>query len=154
MIRRAQAEALLKLAEALEECERNGLTLESDHGEYLRLDDAVKNLECFEALTGVAVRMAVAKLYPKSQPEVKTLLSLCVAELKEWPKGVAQIAQDPDGAVYFWGKEPIHFCETRGWRTQSGFGLVDDPYCLPECHPLTEDYKTSVITKAMWLKAK
>lgn len=67
MIRRAQAEALLKLAEALEECERNGLTLESDHGEYLKLDDAVKNLECFEALTGVAVRMAIAKLYPKSE---------------------------------------------------------------------------------------
>lgn len=67
MIRRAQAEALLKLAEALEECERNGLTLETDYGEYLKLDDGDKNLECFQELTGVAVRIAIAELYPKSE---------------------------------------------------------------------------------------
>lgn len=65
MIRRAQAEALLKLAEALEECERNGLTFEglldmvydNDRG-WVKLGDPVN---------GPEVRMAIAKLYPKSE---------------------------------------------------------------------------------------
>lgn len=65
MIRRAQAEALLKLAEALEECERNGITLYihpdgngvTANGAHTDMDD----------LDGLSVRMAIAKLYPKSE---------------------------------------------------------------------------------------
>ena len=65
MIRRAQAEALLKLAEALEECERNGVLIQStSYG----LDISVG--VCWRPdveLTGVGLRMAIAKLYPKSE---------------------------------------------------------------------------------------
>jgi hypothetical protein len=65
MIRRAQAEALLKLAEALEECERNGVTLTStDYGVDI---SAGATWRPDVQLTGVAVRLAIAKLYPKSE---------------------------------------------------------------------------------------
>lgn len=65
MIRCAQAEALLKLAEALEECERNDVAFDAvgiglfwgERGIWLDLD----------SLSGVSVRMAIAKLYPKSE---------------------------------------------------------------------------------------
>lgn len=63
MIRRAQAEALLKLAEALEECERNGVGMDFDqgnilvNGQYHELAD----------LTSIAVRFATIELYPKSE---------------------------------------------------------------------------------------
>ena len=65
MIRRAQAEALLKLAEALEECERNSVVIDAvgielfwgERGTWLDLD----------AVSGVSVRMAITKLYPKSE---------------------------------------------------------------------------------------
>lgn len=62
-IRRGQAEALLKLAEALEECERNGLGMDFEQGnivvggEYHELAD----------LTSIAVRFATVELYPKSE---------------------------------------------------------------------------------------
>lgn len=67
MIRRAQAEALLKLAEALEECERNGLTLECDVGEYIGLCSGWQQLESLERVTSVSIRLVIAKLYPKSE---------------------------------------------------------------------------------------
>ncbi|AXF51929.1 MAG: hypothetical protein [Caudoviricetes sp.] len=68
MIRRAQAEALLKLAEALEECERNGLTLEPDVGEYVVLmRDGWDPLDSYEDLSPVTLRMSITSLYPKSE---------------------------------------------------------------------------------------
>ena len=65
MIRRAQAEALLKLAEALEECERNGveLFLHPD-GDAFSANGHCEDLSSFD---GLSVRYAVAKLYPKSE---------------------------------------------------------------------------------------
>jgi hypothetical protein len=69
MIRRAQAEALLKLAEALEECERNGLTLESDYGEYLKLYKTDEQIAAFKNFNGAELRLAISQLYPKSEVE-------------------------------------------------------------------------------------
>jgi hypothetical protein len=66
MIRRAQAEALLKLAEALEECERNGLTFGSWHGNPIICQDEAC-IALMEKLNGVELRMAITKLYPKSE---------------------------------------------------------------------------------------
>lgn len=69
MIRRAQAEALLKLAEALEECERNGVTLEAEY-ELINVyaDNEWLIKESMESeLTPMSVRVAIAKLYPKSE---------------------------------------------------------------------------------------
>lgn len=65
MIRRAQAEALLKLAEALEECERNGVELfPHPDGDAFSANGHCESLASFD---GVSVRMAIAKLYPKSE---------------------------------------------------------------------------------------
>lgn len=65
MIRRAQAEALLKLAEALEECERNGVRISPDEG---FIDLAIGgDYEHVGSMSAVEVRMAIAKLYPKSE---------------------------------------------------------------------------------------
>lgn len=63
MIRRAQAEALLKLAEALEECERNGVVIAGDGADLFCGSVAAP----LDSVTGVEVRMAIAKLYPKSE---------------------------------------------------------------------------------------
>lgn len=63
MIRRAQAEALLKLAEALEECERNGVCVELEPG-FLQVNGEYHGLH---QLTSTAVRFATADLYPKSE---------------------------------------------------------------------------------------
>lgn len=68
MTRCAQAEALLKLAEALEECERNGLTLGSWHGNPIICQDE-SCIALIEKLNSVELRMAIAKLYPKSEAE-------------------------------------------------------------------------------------
>lgn len=67
MIRRAQAEALLKLAEALEECERNGLTFGMFHTECLSVfQDRKEVIELWD-VNGPELRMAIAKKYPKSE---------------------------------------------------------------------------------------
>lgn len=68
MIRRAQAEALLKLAEALEECERNELRIEFPHtacdsGYIVAGNDEI----CLDDFRGFEIRMAITKLYPKSE---------------------------------------------------------------------------------------
>lgn len=65
MIRRAQAEALLNLAEALEECERNGVRVSPDEN-FIMLH-INRDFEYVGAMTSVDVRMAIAKLYPKSE---------------------------------------------------------------------------------------
>lgn len=68
MIRRAQAEALLKLAEALEECERNGVRIEFPHtacdSGYIVAGNEEIGLDDFR---GFEIRMAITKLYPKSE---------------------------------------------------------------------------------------
>jgi hypothetical protein len=63
MIRRAQAEALLELAEALEECERNDVRFWAE-GSGLFI---VPGNEFVGEMRSVDVRMAIAKLYPKSE---------------------------------------------------------------------------------------
>lgn len=65
MIRRAQAEALLKLAEALEECERNGVRISPDEN-FVALDVG-QHYEYVGGMSAVEVRMAISKLYPKSE---------------------------------------------------------------------------------------
>lgn len=66
MIRRAQAEALLKLAEALEECERNEMTVEQDYEDASLFLGGVFRAP-LSSVTGVSIRMAITKLYPKSR---------------------------------------------------------------------------------------
>jgi hypothetical protein len=65
MIRRAQAEALLKLAEALEECERNLVSLRpgDDFVDIVTSDEDYR----LGDVNGMSVRLAIAKLYPKSE---------------------------------------------------------------------------------------
>lgn len=65
MIRRAQAEALLKLAEALEECERNAVTIEAEGIELFWGERGVW-LD-MNAICNTSVRFALAKLYTKSE---------------------------------------------------------------------------------------
>jgi hypothetical protein len=69
VIRRAQAEALLKLAEALEECERLDLSILSgldgdiaihQYAEWHRTTQSRR-------LTGMSIRLAVNTLVPKSE---------------------------------------------------------------------------------------
>lgn len=66
MIRRAQAEALLKLAEALEECERNGVEVRP--GSYVN-KICTEDMECYlsDGLNGTSVRFFIANQYPKSE---------------------------------------------------------------------------------------
>lgn len=68
MIRRAQAEALLKLAEALEECERNEVYIQGDErgDQQIVSQGSVFDIESVN-LRPQYVRMAIAKLYPKSE---------------------------------------------------------------------------------------
>lgn len=65
MITRAQAEALLTLAESLEACERQGLEILSDQ------DGAViywGNYSVSETpITGMQIRVLVSKLIPKQE---------------------------------------------------------------------------------------
>jgi hypothetical protein len=66
MIRRAQAEALLKLAEALEECERNEVSV----GVAKRTPKIrIPGEECYleDGLNGTSVRFYIAGRYPKSE---------------------------------------------------------------------------------------
>lgn len=70
MIRRAQAEALLKLAEALEECEGNGVEVQEDtDGLSLVINGEPHYPDRYLRLNGVGVRYAITKLYPKSEAE-------------------------------------------------------------------------------------
>lgn len=68
MIRRAQAEALLKLAEALEECERNGIEISHTYDGIELFHAARYQLISRGDLTGTDVRMLIAQIYPKSEP--------------------------------------------------------------------------------------
>jgi hypothetical protein len=65
MITRAQAEALLTLAESLEACERSGVTLEGVadlvHGD----NELLASLG--DPISGMAVRLAVNALIPKTE---------------------------------------------------------------------------------------
>ena len=66
MIRRAQAEALLKLAEALEECERNDVEVRPGN----RINKiCTADMECYlsDGLNGTSVRFFVANQYQKSE---------------------------------------------------------------------------------------
>lgn len=71
MIRRVQAEALLKLAEALEECERLGFFIGGgDQGSDAALfygEDCDQVTDPAPIMRHMDVRMAVAELYPKSE---------------------------------------------------------------------------------------
>ena len=64
MITRAQAEALLTLAESLEACERVGLTLKGiSTGDTLI--HGMKDDQLLTDLSGMSVRLAVNALVPK-----------------------------------------------------------------------------------------
>ncbi|MNJ61729.1 hypothetical protein D3C77_575340 [compost metagenome] len=67
MIRRAQAEALLKLAEALEECERNEVTLVAPRGHWMELRHSGYTDAYISDMSSVDLRVLVSKLYPKSE---------------------------------------------------------------------------------------
>lgn len=67
MIRRAQAEALLKLAEALEECERNGLKLGHTYDGVDLFTGNSYYPVCTGMLEGNDVRILMTKIYPKSE---------------------------------------------------------------------------------------
>lgn len=69
MIRRAQAEALLKLAEALEECERNEMEFVTDYEGMLCICHPTSGADMgvIGPVNGPSVRMAISQLYPKSE---------------------------------------------------------------------------------------
>lgn len=69
MIRRAQAEALLKLAEALEECERNGVSITHIVSQEIWVNDRPAFTMLDSDLEPAHLRMAIAKLYPKSEAQ-------------------------------------------------------------------------------------
>ena len=66
MITRAQAEALLTLAESLEACEQLGVTLSSYHGKPIILQ-GVNCIALIDRLSGIEVRLAVNALIPKQE---------------------------------------------------------------------------------------
>ena len=66
MITRAQAEALLTLAESLEACERLGVTVEQDY-EDASICYGGKSCTSITAVTSVSVRLAVNTLTPKQE---------------------------------------------------------------------------------------
>ncbi|MNE24901.1 hypothetical protein D3C80_1182100 [compost metagenome] len=67
MITRAQAEALLTLAESLEACEREDLKLMlSPRGFELSHNFHLTNVAVYE-LTGLSIRLAVNALIPKQE---------------------------------------------------------------------------------------
>lgn len=67
MITRAQAEALLTLAESLEACEalNIGICPSYDGGQIIQFHDSSQPVYVVSALTGVKVRLAVNELIPK-----------------------------------------------------------------------------------------
>lgn len=67
MITRAQAEALLTLAESLEACERLGLGLNTcwDGSEWIGVDKGVTATIPVESFTSLNIRLAVNDLIPK-----------------------------------------------------------------------------------------
>ena len=69
MITRAQAEALLTLAESLEACERNGLAIAIPGRSDVELQNGFSryniDISQFSELTAVSVRFAVNALVPK-----------------------------------------------------------------------------------------
>ena len=67
MIRRAQAEALLKLAEALEECEQNGLELAHSYDGIDLFYSSGYQPVSTGVMTGPDVRLVISRLYPKSE---------------------------------------------------------------------------------------
>jgi len=64
MITRAQAEALLTLAESLEACERLGVTVEQDY-EDASICYGGKTCISITAVTSISIRLAVNSLAPK-----------------------------------------------------------------------------------------
>lgn len=66
MITRAQAEALLTLAESLEACERQGLevSIHPDGSSILWGDNGFHGID---DLTGMSIRLAVNALIPKQE---------------------------------------------------------------------------------------
>lgn len=68
MITRAQAEALLTLAESLEACERLGIYLATDQYAqvWARTVDPSNDFQII-SLDSTSFRIAIAKLYPKSE---------------------------------------------------------------------------------------
>ena len=66
MITRAQAEALLTLAESLEACERTGIEVfQGDEGVFLSGKSLLENIG--HSLSGMAIRLAVNALIPKQE---------------------------------------------------------------------------------------
>lgn len=69
MITQAQAEAMLKLAEALEACERNGLAIAIPGRSDVELQNGFSryniDISQFSELTAVSVRLAVNALVQK-----------------------------------------------------------------------------------------
>lgn len=66
MITRAQAEALLTLAESLEACERQNITLEGAF-EKITIHHVSGKLDFYEDFNEMAVRLAVNALIPKQE---------------------------------------------------------------------------------------
>lgn len=66
MITRAQAEALLTLAESLEACEQVGVTLSTYHGKPIILQGA-DCIALIDRINGMEIRLAVNALIPKSE---------------------------------------------------------------------------------------
>lgn len=64
MITRAQAEALLTLAESLEACERVGVTIEQDY-EDASVCYSGRSCQVISSINARSVRAAVAELMPK-----------------------------------------------------------------------------------------
>ena len=65
MITRAQAEALLTLAESLEACERLGVSLHNDMDHVRLMGKGV--FEYVGEPTGMALRVAISNLIPKQE---------------------------------------------------------------------------------------
>jgi len=69
MITRAQAEALLTLAESLEACEQLNLDIRPDYdgNQILQFDDTGKEIANLGGLKGMSVRVALSALIPKQE---------------------------------------------------------------------------------------
>lgn len=65
MITRAQAEALLPLAESLEACERLGVEVYYDEGQEIYVNEHPLIILRADDLTGAKIRTALASLMPK-----------------------------------------------------------------------------------------
>jgi hypothetical protein len=68
MITRAQAEALLTLAESLEACERLGVEVqESTDGMCIIANGECHDSDLYSRLNGMSVRLLLNKLIPKQE---------------------------------------------------------------------------------------